>query len=221
LGQGRELLSHQAAWAAKRFNAGQRLFLEPWVHSLGEAGLQFDVPKRGAGDPCLIGVAPLLTDATGAYRGSRFDPLASVALDWSQAEDAGLVAAKRAQSLGYFGPFGIDAMWYRNRDGSPGLRPLQDINARWTMGRLSLGFRSLLTAGDVGAWVHLRSSAKTLDDARAWWQQLKTGLPSEVQLRRTSPLTLGGKAVRHATALLLARDEKPLRLAVEYAIALR
>lgn len=218
LGRRRELSAHQIAWAAKRLQARQRLFLEPWVDSLGEAGLQFEVPKAGEGEPSCIGMAPMLTDATGAYRGSRFDGKKATDLDWTKAVEVGVLAAKCAQSLGYFGPLGIDAMWYRDRDGSPKLRPLQDINARWTMGRLSLGFHPLLSTGEFGAWLHLRSSAQTLESAQQWWRQLKIALPKAVRLLRTSPLILGGKPVHHATAVMIAPDEDALRLAIALAV---
>ena len=112
-------------------------------------------------------------------------------------------------------------MWYLDQDRSPRLRPLQDINARWTMGRLSLGFRSRLAPGDVGAWVHLRCPAQTLVAASDWWRRLKSDIPNEVQLLRASPLTLGGKAVRHATAVLIAPDEESLRFAIEYVLSVR
>lgn len=221
LGRGRELSSQQEAWIAKRFKAGLKLYFEPWADSLGEAGLQFDVPRLGAAEPRCIGIAPMLTDDSGAYRGSRFDPPGNSLLDWTGALEAGLLAASRAQTLGYHGPLGIDAMWYLDRDQIPRLRPLQDINARWTMGRLSLGFRSRLAPGDVGAWVHLRCSAQTLDTAREWWRQLKSDLPHGVQLLRTSPLTLGGKAVRHATAVLISPDEESLCFAIELVLSVR
>ncbi len=218
LGRGPNLLPNQIAWAQKRFEAGLHLFWEPWVQSLGEAGLQFEVPKSGRGEPYCVGITPLLTDDVGTYRGSRFDLSKTSSLDWSPALEAGLLAASRAQALGYFGPLGIDAMWYLDQDQTPKLRPLQDINARWTMGRLSLGFRSLLNPGEAGAWVHLRSPVATIDSSRDWWNQLGRSLPNEVLLLRTSPLTLGGKAATHAMAVVIAPDEERLQRAIEKAL---
>ncbi len=211
LGTGPKLSAAQVAWASKRFQARQVLILEPWVEILAEAGLQFDVPPLGEGEPCLLGITPLFTDRSGVYRGSRFDPAAEQETDWSGAREVCQIAAKRVQCLGYFGPLGIDAAWYRDSDGRRKLRPLQDINARWTMGRLSLGFRSRLAPGEAGAWLHLPCPAETPESARDWWTGLAKLLPPETRLLRTSPMTTGGRVTGHATALVIATDTQQLQ----------
>jgi hypothetical protein len=214
LGRGSQLTANQLSWAKNRLPMGQALFLEPWVFSLAEAGLQFEIPKPGAGEPQCLGITPMLTDASGVYRGSRFDLPPQTDFDWSQAVEVGQSAARQAQELGYFGPLGIDAMWYVDYEGTPKLRPLQDLNARWTMGRLSLGFRWLLAADEAGLWLHFRCPAKTPEAARDWWHRLPASLPDEVRLVRTSPLTTGGQVTRHATAVLIAPDAGLLQTAV-------
>jgi hypothetical protein len=218
LGRGPELSANHQAWGRKRLLTGQTLILEPWVQSLGEAGMQFEIPRPGQGSPQCLGVATMLTDQSGSFRGSQFD-LSPKTLDWSQAIAVGQIAVQRVQDLGYFGPLGIDAMWYLGSDGKPELRPLQDVNARWTMGRLSLGFRSLLASGEAGAWLHLRCPAKTFDQARQWWSALPATLPSEVRLLRTSPLTTGGHITGHATALVIAPDAETLNAACQLLLA--
>ena len=45
-------------------------------------------------------------------------------------------------------------MLYRDAGGDLRLRPLQDLNARWTLGRIALAWGSLLRAGECGAWIH-------------------------------------------------------------------
>ena len=148
------------------------------------------------------------------YRGSRFDPAAEWETDWSEAVRICQIAAKRIQSLGYFGPLGIDAAWYRDSDGRLKLRPLQDINARWTMGRLSLGFRSRLAPHEAGVWLHFRCPAQTPAAARDWWTALAKDLPAETRLLRTSPITTGDQITRHATALVIASDAHRLQTAI-------
>jgi hypothetical protein len=102
---------------------------------------------------------------------------------WSSAIDAALRAARRLHGLGYFGPLGIDAMRYRAADGSIRLRSLQDINARWTMGRLSLGWQRCLQPGDTGCWRHGPTESGDGITGR--------------RTVRTSPEVVGGSAVDH------------------------
>ncbi len=144
-------------WIEKRLASDGVVFFEPWVERRAEVGIQIDIPREG--DPQLIGVVPMLVDERGQYAGSWFatrmdSALANEPLYWSLTVEVALRAAKRLQELNYFGPLGIDAMRYRAPNGAIRLRPLQDINARWTMGRLSHGWRRLLKPDDAGCWHH-------------------------------------------------------------------
>ncbi len=216
LGRGPTIGENQKTWASKRFRLGQVLFLEPWVTAIEEAGLQFEVPPLGQGDPCCLGITPLFTDDAGGYRGSRFDLIRKPELDWSRAEEIGQIVAERAQGLGYFGPLGIDAMWYRDREGTPTLRPLQDVNARWTMGRLSLGFRSLLAAEEAGAWLHLRCPATSADSGANGGGRCLHLFPKKRGCCERPQLALGGQPVKHATAVLIAADAELLTRAMRH-----
>ena len=140
-------------WVAKRIASDGVVFLEPWVERLDEVGIQIEVPQTGL--PQLIGLAPMLVDERGQYAGSWFASPDHDELTWKPAVQVALDAAQRLQELGYIGPLGIDAMRYRETDGTMRLRPLQDVNARWTMGRLSLGWRRRLISGEAhGCWRH-------------------------------------------------------------------
>ena len=143
-------------WVRRRLTQQGAVFFEPWVERMEEAGIQIEIPKNDP--PRLIGVSPMLVDERGQYSGSWFAGHESRLFKnrdlWQQAISTALSAATHLQAFGYFGPLGIDAMLYRDSDGTIQIRPLQDINARWTMGRLSLGLRRLIRAGDQGSWLH-------------------------------------------------------------------
>ncbi len=129
-------------WAARRLARSHALFVEPWVERIDEVGVQLMVLRSGK--PRVDGVTRLLVDAAGHFLGCEFTPAIDHDPLWTDAVRAGLEVAGIAQRAGYFGPLGIDAMRYRLPNGEERLRPLQDVNARWTMGRLSLGLRRLL-----------------------------------------------------------------------------
>lgn len=179
------------SWIEKRLNANGIVFFEPWVSKISEVGIQIDIPREG--EPHLLEVVPMIADERGQYSGSRLPSLVTeqthVVLrpsDWGLAIDIALQAARRIQDLGYFGPLGIDAMQYQDENGQLHVRPLQDINARYTMGRLSLGFRKLLQPVEYAEWLH--------GTAKATSSRLGRRIA-------TSPLTLGGQSMSHNSVL--------------------
>lgn len=137
LGQ-QNLRPEQYSWCLKRLAMGQSLFAEPWLKRVAEVGIQWHID--GKEQIRLIGLAHLECSPAGQYQSSS--PLvdhASIA-QWQPAIDHQFSAIQKLANLGYTGPLGIDAMQYipaESHDSRPAIRPLQDINARWTMGRLA------------------------------------------------------------------------------------
>lgn len=139
-------------WARKRFAQSEGVVFEPWLERVAEAGLQWNIPP--AGEPQLLGMTPLLTDASGTYRGSRLACSEEERAAWQFAVEKSLQVARRVQQCGYWGPMGLDAMQYRSAEGQVKCRPLQDLNARYTMGRMALGLRRFVPAGYNADWLH-------------------------------------------------------------------
>ena len=140
-------------WARKRLASSAGVVFEPWVKRISEAGLQWQVPPTG--EPQLLGISPLLTDASGTYRGSRLACTDEERAAWQPAIEKTRQVADRVQQSGYWGPLGLDAMLYRAADGQIVCRPLQDLNARYTMGRLALGLKRFVPEGFAqAAWLH-------------------------------------------------------------------
>lgn len=183
-GAGQTANSTAAGWIRRRLAAGEWLFLEPWVRRIAEVGVQWSIPRDGPA--VLEGVTGLLTSSGGEYRGSVFGLPPAFLEEWRPAIDVCRRAVERIQQEGYFGPVGIDAMRYRDADGTEHLRPLQDINARWTMGRLSLGWQRLYSSG---TW--RQGSA----------EEFARRARSNPRVIRTSPEIVGGTRARWATWL--------------------
>jgi hypothetical protein len=168
-------------WIQARLADGGPLYFEPWVSAVREAGLQWHIPPSGP--PRLLGITPLLCDRSGRFCGSCFGEDSEAHRDWSDAIEISRRAVERIQHAGYFGPVGIDAMRYRDSDGEPRLRPLQDINARWTMGRIALGWKRVCPSG---VWRH--------GTAREF--AVAAGSHTLIQ---TSPNQVGARPVGHCT----------------------
>ena len=215
IGHGAILDDPTANWIRKRLDRDGVVFFEPWVGRLAEVGLQFEIPQTGT--PRFVGVTDLITDDLGAYRGSRFafeigstDKRESC---WKNAIDTGWRVAEHIQQTGYFGPLGIDAVQYRLPNNEIGIRPIQDINARHTMGLLSLGFRRLLGENEVASWLHLRWNADVSTSPFEWLACRKANLPQTVRVIPTTPFEVGGTYTHHGSVLVIAGNSSALAAA--------
>jgi len=125
-------------WTEKRLQREERLILEPWLDRVAERSFHFDIEPAGiVHDRGSVG---LVTDAAGRYlRNELFDESESTEIRqlWQTAGEVTRRAAESLAAQGYFGPLSIDSMLYRNGERLR-IRPLQDINARWSMGRCEL-----------------------------------------------------------------------------------
>lgn len=221
------------AWVRKRLAQNGLVFFEPWVQRICEVGFQFTIPKTG--EPWLEGITPLFTDSRGTYRGSGLSfaavpPLAErTSGEWPElgcasSNDSGINSAlgvafrasRRAQERGYFGSLGIDAMCFCDANCACRWRPLQDVNARLTMGRTALGLRRLLKPGEYASWLHVRRKDASAG-LRQFLQALEARL-SNCRLVRTSPLTVGSREASFAALLVVARSAEDL-LAAERIVA--
>lgn len=233
-GRGAHVSDALARWVEKRLQSDDAIVFEPLLECVAEAGLQFDVPADAP--PRLIGVAELIVDNSGVYRGSRFETGAGdrVATNqsasegeqienpsrestapstadtrWEAAVAVGLQVARRLQSLGYFGPLGVDAMQYRDAKGQQRVRPLQDLNARFTLGRLALGFRRLVPPGWCASWLWLPARRRTYSEGPQWPNITNSG---ESKILRTSPADDTGQQPQ---SLLLLASSLAARAAAE------
>ncbi len=179
--RGNSLSEQDQSWAASLLRRDGVLFWEPWLNAIGEAGVQFEIPV--ADPPRLIAIVPMLTDRRGQYIGSVV-PVANdaeLAHQWRAAVEIGLQVCQHLQSEGYHGPVGIDSMRYVDEAGVERIRPIQEINARWTMGRLAAAWRRYLPPS-----------------AKAKWVQASSPVASHQIIHRlaTSPDSLGGQATK-------------------------
>ncbi|MCX7423481.1 MAG: hypothetical protein NT013_28640 [Planctomycetia bacterium] len=189
-------VSHQQ-WIHRHIAADDAVFFEPWIPILEEVGLQFSIPPRTMGAPRLEGITPLLSAPQGGYRGSRFSLDEAIPKTWQSSVELALQAAKRLQHLGYVGPLGIDAAQHELPTGDVVHRPLQDINVRFTMGRLALGFKQLLRKAEFGVWQHITINEKTIP---------RPSPEPPTRTIKTSPKIVGTMTANHLSEILIYSD---------------
>jgi len=130
LGRSPLIAEPQAKWARKRLRQGETLIFEPWLEVIREYGVVAEISKSGAME--MLGVSDLQTNGagtgTGYLLGRKPAPHRSREL-----EEFAQLVCQRLFREGYHGPVGIDALEHAG-----GLRPLLEVNARYTMGFIAL-----------------------------------------------------------------------------------
>ena len=147
-----EILPAQRRWLAHALANGRQLVVEPWL----ERELDFSVQlEMGPGNLKLCGYTGLVNDRKGQFLGNwaeadfRQCPPAKVAGAFGSALDISerlerlygeifSLLEGELQRAGFIGPVSIDAFVYRTPQGECRLKPVVEINPRYTMGRLTL-----------------------------------------------------------------------------------
>lgn len=180
-GKGAVLSPTAVNWARGQLDDEGVLVIEPCLSSIEEVSGQWELAPSE--EPRLIGVTQLLSDSRGQYRGTFVTEEISRRPEIADLIAVQRKAAERVRAAGYFGPLGIDAMLHRDVSGRVLVRPLQDVNARWTMGRLAIAWSHRLswTVGtSTGTWLHSRH-------------------PPSTPALALSPESVGGRPTRYRT----------------------
>lgn len=159
-----ELLEAQRRWMADGFDRGQSLIIEPWLDRVLDFSLQYEMGAEGLR---RRGCTGLLNDHRGQFQGNYAAPNHTRSLpesilhalpahpgrfDWLQAVFKVVADAleDKLRAAGYTGPVGIDAFVYRDARGAPRLKPVVEINPRYTMGRLTVELMRQVAPGSHG-----------------------------------------------------------------------
>lgn len=134
-------------WARKQF-VNWTLLFEPWVDPRRDFSMHFEIARDGSVE--FVGHCQLVADPGGVYRGNQLVPGQELA---GRALACGREVAGELARLGYWGPVGIDA--FEGVLGEhPVLRPLVEINARYSFGRLTLALRDWIPENWCLLWSH-------------------------------------------------------------------
>jgi len=142
--------------ALERLRASGGVIVEPWLERTRDLSAQLHV--AGADDVRVLGTLRQILTPHGAPLGHAGRISGDGAVDSDTAWDAELRAAARAVGLaaaraGFRGVCGLDALVFRDRNGAEVLRPVVELNARFTMGTVALGHvgRALRAELGIGA----------------------------------------------------------------------
>jgi uncharacterized ferritin-like protein (DUF455 family) len=146
------LLETQCRWLANASHHNRRLVVEPWLERELDFSIQLEMGGHGLK---LCGFTGLINDTRGQFQANyaephhhqripsciaaRFDSptdIASQLLEFY--DDVFSLLESELKRAGFTGPIGIDAFIYRDARGAVRLKPVVEINPRYTMGRLTV-----------------------------------------------------------------------------------
>ena len=148
VGKSRHISDSAWGWTRRKLSQHWTLLFEPWANQRQDFSLHFEVDRSGA--VRFLGQCQLISDPGGVYRGNSVDP---TLVPKPQALECGHQVAGRLARMGYWGPVGLDAFSGLLGD-RPVLRPLVEINARCSFGRLALALRNWIPQDWCHLWWH-------------------------------------------------------------------
>jgi len=145
-----EILPAQLRWLENAFTQNRELVVEPWLERMQDFSVQLEMSERGLK---LCGFTGLHCDARGQFIANFAEPHfhkripAKVISQFNAAADiSGLLLEFYSEIFAaletelrradFAGPIGIDAFIYRDAKGAVKLKPVVEINPRYTMGRV-------------------------------------------------------------------------------------
>ena len=193
-----ELLAAQQRWLAHALQNGRQLVIEPWLERESDFSVQLEMGPRSLK---LCGYTGLINDRKGQFQANwaaaNYDhrmPANVAALFREPADISGrlqrlygdifsLLEAE-LQRVGFVGPVGIDAFVYRTPQGGCRLKPVVEINPRYTMGRLTLELMKHTCPGSCGLFrlvSRAQARAEGFADFAAWARSLSERLPLRLE----------------------------------------
>lgn len=144
LGRGPTLGKNAETWCRKAFERGEPLIFEPWLDVIREYGTVMNLSPTGEVE--IFGISDVQANGAGTATGYLIGRPPTPERGERLFETARLVGAALRRA-GYFGPCGLDALEHRG-----GLRPLLEINARFTVGFLAVAAERRLNPTGPTPW---------------------------------------------------------------------
>ena len=204
-----DVLDAQRRWMAAALQGGRQLVVEPWLERALDFSVQLEMGTRGLK---LCGYTGLINDRKGQFQANWAAPnynrripaqvmaLFEAPVDISDrlhrlySEIFSMLEAE-LRAVVYLGPVGIDAFVYVAPEGGCRLKPVVEINPRYTMGRLTVELMKRTCPGSHGLFrlvSRAMARADGFDDFPAFAHSLNARFPLRLEGEPVPKIRQGG-----------------------------
>ena len=188
-----EVLPTHQRWMERALSNGRQLVVEPWLERVLDFSIQLEMSADGLK---LCGYTGLLNDAKGQFQGNFAEShhhkrIPTKVVTLFREPDisnrllelyAGIFTALEAElrRVDFTGPLGIDAFVYRDAAGGARLKPVVEINPRYTMGRVLVELMKQTCQGSCGKFRlvnHAQSRKEGFENFPAFARTLNERFP--------------------------------------------
>jgi len=208
-----EILETHRRWIANAVENHRQLVVEPWLERVLDFSVQLEMTSEGLK---LCGYTGLINDAKGQFQANTAAPghqkkipadliaLFSEPPDIAQKlhalyADIFALLEEELRRVNYFGSLGIDAFAYRDAAGKIRLKPVVEVNPRYTMGRLTVELMKHVAPGSRGEF-RLISRKQVLAEGFTDFTALARSLTGRF------PIRLKGDPLRISEGVLCLND---------------
>lgn len=174
-------------WAEKIIEQQGCVIIEPRLNRVFDFSVQYEMTRD---ELKKLDIVRLKNNARGQFMAAQCGPKPCQALPAELAQFLGQFAfplygrelreflETKLLAIGYLGPIGVDALVYRASDGSLALKPIVEVNPRYTMGRLTVELRKRIAPDqcvrlELVKRGEIANDAMILNDAKAIAVQLR------------------------------------------------
>jgi uncharacterized ferritin-like protein (DUF455 family) len=189
-----EISEAQRRWMKNATENGHQLVVEPWLERVQDFSVQLEMTERGLR---LRGYTGLINDRRGQFQANyaapNYDRRIPAEVTKCFGKPADIVARLHhlyeqifslleveLRRAGFLGPIGIDAFVYRTPQGECRLKPIVEINPRYTMGRLTVELMKHTVPGSHGMFrlvSRVAACASGFNDFAAYARSLREKHP--------------------------------------------
>lgn len=193
-----EMSSAQRQWIVHALRKDRQLVVEPWLERVLDFSIQLEMGPRALK---LCGFTGLVNDRKGQFLAnwaeadySRRLPARVAALFRAPADISGhldrlygeisFLLESELRRVGFVGPVSIDAFVYRTPQGGHRLKPVVEINPRYTMGRLTVELMKHSCRGSCGLFrlvTRVQARAEGFADLSSYACSLGQRLPLRLE----------------------------------------